>query len=120
MSRDKELDDLERELRGDPYLYAPDDVEVRDGMACWLDEGRVCGPICVAYNTEETDENGVAYSAADRCLVLLTAKQQGAAIQLAAAASTRVSQRRLQERAEAALREAVSVKPPDPYGKGKP
>lgn len=56
MDRDKELENFQRELEkdirsADPYLHKPDQLKVQDGETCWLDQARICGADCMAYNT---------------------------------------------------------------------
>jgi hypothetical protein len=50
--RDRELDRLEQELAGAPYIEEPGDKKVGDGSMCWLNGERMCGGDCVAFNWE--------------------------------------------------------------------
>lgn len=69
MSRDKELDELQRAL-SEPYIETPDTIQTEEGALCWLDMQRVCGPSCVAYNTDPAPEP------AERCLALKNSMEQ--------------------------------------------
>lgn len=52
--REKELNqfaaELDRELG--TYIHKPDKMNVQDGESCWLDQARICGPDCVAFNVD--------------------------------------------------------------------
>lgn len=86
-SRDKRMDDLEAELRADPYIHEPDTKDLKQGMECWLDQTRMCGAACMAYNVDDIDEDGNVIDGPDRCLVLQSTSAQGAAAVLAVTAS---------------------------------
>ncbi len=49
MSRDQELDELEKQLR-EPHIEKPDELSIQDGSTCWIDGNRACGPDCRAYD----------------------------------------------------------------------
>lgn len=59
-TRDAELDEIEKELRGtpQPFIEKPDELAISDGSACWLDKERACGPDCRAYDTGVTPPQG--------------------------------------------------------------
>lgn len=92
MSRDEDLDELERDLKR-PFIHEPDVKDRAPGMECWLDQTRVCGPACMAYNTDEIDEKGNVVDGPDRCLILFSLGAQGAAATLGIAASVGVIKR---------------------------
>jgi hypothetical protein len=87
--RDKELEDLQRELEGAPagqagggrpFLHRPEQLDIGAGALCFLDGARLCGPDCVAFNAAEgLDENGHPIDNPNKCLVLTYMGQQGAA-----------------------------------------
>jgi hypothetical protein len=95
-SRDEDLDDLEKDLRR-PYLHEPDSKPITRGMECWLDQTRMCGAACMAYNIDEVDDEGRAIDGPDRCLVLLSTGAQGAAAVLAVSASVSTLRRAQQQ-----------------------
>jgi hypothetical protein len=99
--RDKELDDLEKELRNvkpsaQPFVQRPESLDLRPGSLCWLDGSRVCGADCVSFNPEELDDNGVATDSPNKCLVLMYQGQQGSA-GLAIVAASRLAAKRAQD-----------------------
>ncbi len=98
-SRDKELDALERELHANPFIEKPNEIHIGNGMLCWKDRARSCGPDCVAYNPEGADEG------ANQC-VLLVYKGQQASLALA---QTAIFQAQLR-----AGRPIPNPPPPDP------
>ena len=49
-TRDEELDELDKELRSDPFIDSPDIMGISDGSACWLDMNRACRADCRAYD----------------------------------------------------------------------
>lgn len=100
MSRDKELDALERELHT-PFIEKPDEIHVGHGMLCWKDRARSCGPDCVAYNPEGADDG------ANQC-VLLVYKGQQASLALA---QTAIFQAQLRGGTKAPI---PNPPPPDP------
>jgi hypothetical protein len=112
MERDRELEELERELGRveAPYIHRPEELDLRDGMLCWLDGARVCGPDCVAYNPEETDERGEALQGPNKCLPLLYIGQQGAA----ALATIAVSRKRIAEIQDKERERRQGPPPPTP------
>lgn len=65
MSRDEELNWLEKEIRGteQPHIAQPDVRSDDTGEVCWLSQDRFCGPDCVAYDPDDTDS---------KCIVLKT------------------------------------------------
>lgn len=50
MSRDTELDEMERELKAAPYIEQPEKIAIQDGTTCWVNADRACGPDCRAYD----------------------------------------------------------------------
>lgn len=76
-SRDEKLDEVERELR-DPYIHDADVKPASNGMECFLNEQRVCGAACMAFNTDEVDEHGRVIDGPDRCLLLFNISALGA------------------------------------------
>jgi hypothetical protein len=64
-NRDKELDELEAELKAaaaaknaTPYIEKPDQLDVGDGTACWIDQNRMCNPTCRAWDYEVQPAQG--------------------------------------------------------------
>jgi len=111
VDRDAELDELDRTL-GDPFIERPETLDLRDGMLCWLDGARVCGSDCVAYNTEDLDEQGNVVQGPNRCLPLLYIGQQGAA----ALTTIAVNRRRIAESQDKERAARNGQPPPNPYG----
>jgi hypothetical protein len=87
VSGDKELVDHElknvlEELAkaGDPtrYVQKPEQIEVKDGETCWMNQVRVCGPDCIAFNRDEIDEHGSPVQGPTKCTLIVLAGQLGA------------------------------------------
>lgn len=59
MDRDKELDDLRKELRqagAAPHVERPDELEMGQNGICWRDRNRGCTAACVAFgDADEPD-----------------------------------------------------------------
>jgi len=53
-----------------PYIERPDEIEVQDGLSCWLNEARRCGPDCVAFNVSQIDEHGDPIAGPEACTAL--------------------------------------------------
>lgn len=120
--RDKELDEVERELRnvkpapgGQPFIERPETLDQRRGSLCWLDGSRVCGADCVAFNPNELDEAGHATDNPNKCLVLTYMGQQGSAA-LAIIAASRTAAKAAQDKRR---EEAGGGTPPVPPVGGK-
>ncbi len=86
--RDEELDELEKELRtkeaphsGTPFIERPPEMDVGPGTLCWADGTRLCGPDCVAYNTQGETEEGEVVQGDLQCLILGHMKKQAATTQ---------------------------------------
>jgi hypothetical protein len=61
-SRDEELDALEAELKqaslSAPYIEKPDQLDIGDGTACWIDVNRMCNSTCRAWDYEVDPPQG--------------------------------------------------------------
>lgn len=86
MERDEELSEAERELAeaekafgSSRYIHRPDEIDLQDGMTCWLDGERVCGGDCMAFNIDGDGPN--------QCLVLHYQGQIGSAALIEIAAN---------------------------------
>jgi hypothetical protein len=119
--RDKELDEVEKELLGvkpaaggQPFIERPEKLDLRRGSLCWMDGSRVCGADCVAFNPEELDEQGQATDSPNKCLVLTYMGQQGAA-----ALSIIAINRTAAKKAQDDRRAAAGGTPPVPMVGGK-
>lgn len=55
--RDTELSGLDKELADDPHIHRPDDIKIGDGTMCWLNQERMCGGDCTAFNWEMRGES---------------------------------------------------------------
>lgn len=71
MSRQDEYDKRSRELDA-PFIEKPDEYETQDGLSCWMDAGRVCGPDCVAFNVSSIDDHGDPVGGPEACTALAT------------------------------------------------
>lgn len=67
-TRDPELEDIEKELRGQPtpHIEQPPEMPMHDGSSCFLDQNRACSSDCRAYDT------GVSPAQGPECCVLLS------------------------------------------------
>ncbi len=116
--RDEELDSLEQELAAmgevkpanDPHIERPPQLDIGPGMLCWLDGTRVCGPDCVAFNTEDVDDNGSLLQGPNKCLALFYMGQQGAA----ALSTLLLNKKRVSEIQD--QKRVQQHEPPDPFG----
>lgn len=107
--RDRELNELERELKAPPHIESPD-VKNFDGGACWLDKDRVCGPDCVAYNIDGVGlPEGEPVQGPNVCTVLVYAGQMGAG-----ALATLALTRKQRQASDDARRAASASNPPIP------
>lgn len=74
MSRDKELDDLEAELKEKlagkptPAVESPNERSIGDGTSCFLDVNRMCDADCRAFDNTVTPPEGP-----DVCTLLASA-----------------------------------------------
>jgi len=94
MSRDKELDEIENDLRkATPYIERPEQLDIKEGSLCWLDGRRVCGADCVSFNVEALDDSGTATDEPEKCLVLKYMGMQAAASQAMIATTVIVNKR---------------------------
>lgn len=100
MSRDADLDELERLIRAPDESRAPSP----DGSTCWRDQRRICGGDCVAYNF-----GGIGVHPSDpiqahtQCLLIVIRMPSTKDPMLLAAEQARI--RADDERRERALRE---------------
>lgn len=103
--RDKELDELEKELRDDPFIAKPDEIKVGDGSICFLDKERMCGGECTAFNWQADPRQSP-----NQCLILAYGGQvaSGALVEVARARQ----ERRAQE--DEQRRKAASAEVPKP------
>ena len=53
-----------------PFIADPDEIDVQDGLSCWLNEARACGPDCVAFNIKQLDEYGKPIAGPEACTAL--------------------------------------------------
>jgi hypothetical protein len=60
---------------GAPFIAKPDEIDVQNGEACWLNSVRVCGADCIAFNIDETDENGAPVQGPTKCTLIVLAGQ---------------------------------------------
>lgn len=74
---DKELDDLEKELRGKPFVHEPDELNIPEGAVCWLNMDRLCRGDCIAFNI-----GADAASGPERCMLLVYMSEQTASSQM--------------------------------------
>ncbi len=110
--REKEYDLLEQELRA-PFVHKPDKMNVADGAMCWINDQRMCGPDCKAFNVLGVgiDDADVAVQAHMECVLLAAATSQATGmVQLV------VSNRKLIDSLEDKKRAAAYAPPPSPYG----
>lgn len=117
-SRDEKLDEVERELR-DPYLYEPDVKKLAPGMTCFLNQDRVCGTDCMAFNTDEVDGQGNAIDGPDRCLLLFNLSAMGASAHVTLAGTAMALKQMVQQsaaEAQAAEEDKLRGVPPAPKG----
>lgn len=110
MSRDKELDDLMEGLKT-PFIEEPDTRKVGDGAECFMDCMRMCSPTCMAYVTDEVDEDENFIQGADKCMVLSSMNATNANL-ITLTALTRRQLRETQDR-----QRMEHIEPPSPYGK---
>lgn len=62
MSSDNRNRELDEAVSG-PHIESPDELDVGDGQLCWIDNHRLCGPDCKAFNM-------AADQGPDQCLIL--------------------------------------------------
>lgn len=71
---------------GAPYIEEPDEIQTKEGDACWIRQERVCGPDCIAYNLESEDEDGSPIQGPTQCTMIVLLGQlssaAGALVQL--------------------------------------
>lgn len=106
-TRDEELDAIENELRGQPYIEKPDDLPVVDGSTCFLDQNRACGSDCRAYDTGVDPAQGP-----EVCVLLSSVMDIGDGIK----PFIEVARTLRKARADKARTEAASAPVPDPTG----
>lgn len=63
-----------------PVIEKPDDGPIADGSVCWLDQNRICGPECIAFNHDSlgVETEGVRQGS-NQCVILAVMAQQGSA-----------------------------------------
>lgn len=106
-TRDDELDALEQELRGTPFVEKPDDLPITDGSSCFLDKERLCGPDCRAYDIEVDPPQGPQV-----CTLLTSMMDLGAGIQ----PFVEIARTLRKQRADKARENASGAAVPDPTG----
>lgn len=111
-TRDAELDEIERALRGDPtpHIEKPDDMPLNDGTACFLDMNRACGPDCRAYDTGVSPAQGP-----EVCTLLSSVMDLADGIK----PFIEVAQTLRKARQDRARTAASSVPVPDPTGRNR-
>lgn len=60
---------------GAPHIAKPDEIDLQNGEACWLNSVRVCGADCIAYNVDETDEHGSPVQGPTKCTLIVLGGQ---------------------------------------------
>lgn len=74
------------QIPGSPHIEGPEEIEVRNGEACWINHIRVCGADCIAYNIDEVDEAGSPVQGPTKCMIIVlggqVASELGALVQL--------------------------------------
>ena len=110
MNREDDLDEIENELKAEPFIDRPREFDEVAGMLCWLDGSRVCGADCVAFNPEELGPHGEVLQGPMKCLPLTYMGQQGSA----AIVTIQAARRRMKQEQDA-VRENQPP-PPDPFG----
>jgi len=65
---------------GAPYIAEPDEIETKEGDACWINHVRVCGPDCVAYNLDSVDEAGSPVQGPTQCSLIVLAGQMASGV----------------------------------------
>ncbi len=106
-TRDDELDLIEQELRGTPYIEKPDDLPIVDGSSCFLDKERGCGPDCRAYDISIDPAQGP-----EVCTLLASVMDIGDGIK----PFIEVARTLRKARADKARAEAANAPVPDPTG----
>lgn len=65
---------------GAPYIEEPDEIETKEGDACWINQVRICGPDCIAYNMDNADEDGGPIQGPTQCTLIVLAGQLSAGV----------------------------------------
>jgi hypothetical protein len=60
---------------GSPFIEEPDEIEAKEGDACWLNHARICGPDCIAHNIDSFDEAGFPVQGPTQCSLIVLAGQ---------------------------------------------
>ena len=60
---------------GAPYIEEPDEIETKEGDSCWINQGRICGPDCVAHNPDAEDSDGGPVQGPTQCTLIVLAGQ---------------------------------------------
>lgn len=115
-TRDPELDAIEEELRrgmtgGAPYIEKPDNLDIGDGTACWIDLNRMCNSTCRAWDFEVSPAQGPDVCRALRAVTDIP-EMIGRLIDVAS-----LLKKRDQDHQRTS---AVNAPVPDPTGKRKP
>lgn len=60
---------------GAPFIEEPEEIETREGDACWINHVRVCGPDCIAHNMDSVDDTGAPIQGPTQCSLIVLAGQ---------------------------------------------
>jgi len=72
-------DNPNEEGEGSPFIYSPnvlDDNPEANGLTCFMDQMRQCGPDCMAFSTFSAD-SGALSDQQENCLLLSSAERVG-------------------------------------------
>lgn len=109
MDRDRELDEIEKALRGtpQPVVHKPDNLPISDGTTCFINQERMCASDCRAFNTNAKPGEG-----ADCCLILASILDVGEKMEGVVALSRLLKK----QQADAVRTGASTGTIPDPRG----
>lgn len=108
--RDKELDEIQAELRGKPtpHIESPENMEIADGSTCFLDQNRACSSDCRAFDISVRPAQGP-----DVCTILSSITSSASSME----ALVNVAGLLKKKNADAQRGTAASAGVPDPTGK---
>ena len=65
---------------GAPYIEEPEEIETKDGDSCWINQARICGPDCIAFNLDNVDEGGGPIQGPTQCTLIVLTGQLAAGV----------------------------------------